>query len=248
MQLRQIRDIQYQLLPGADRQTTDIVIERDGLITVRPPLRLTPEQVDETVLAKRMWIYRNLAEWRDLNATQVVREWVNGESFLYLGSYYRLLLVDEQDEPLKLKDGRFQLQRTVIESGGAAAAHQAFEDFYKDKGLIRLKQRVGHFSSKVGVSPGAVSIKDIGFRWASCLTSGALHFHWKCLMAPPIVIDYIVVHELCHLHFRDHSDAFWNEVDKVLPDYRARKEWLRVRGAQLDLTPHPAAYTNQSAS
>jgi predicted metal-dependent hydrolase len=248
MQLRQIRDIQYQLLPGADRQTTDIVIERDGLITVRPPLRLTPEQVDETVLAKRMWIYRNLAEWRDLNATQVVREWVNGESFLYLGSYYRLLLVDEQDEPLKLKDGRFQLQRTVIESGGAAAAHQAFEDFYKDKGLIRLKQRVGHFSSKVGVVPGAVSIKDIGFRWASCLVSGALHFHWKCLMAPPIIIDYIVVHELCHLHFRDHSDAFWNEVDKVLPDYRARKEWLRVRGAQLDLTPHPAACTNQSVS
>lgn len=233
MQLRQVRDIQYQLLPGADRQTTDIVIERDGLITVRPPLRLTPEQVDETVLAKRLWIYRNLAEWRDLNATQVVREWVNGESFLYLGSHYRLLLVNEQDEPLKLKDGRFQLQRAVIESGGASAAHQAFEGFYKDKGLIRLKQRVGHFASKVGVSPGAISIKDIGFRWASCLASGALHFHWKCLMAPPTIIDYIVVHELCHLHFRDHSDAFWNEVDKVLPDYRARKEWLRVHGAEL---------------
>ena len=233
MQLRQVRDIQYQLLPGADRQTTDIVIERDGLITVRPPLRLTPEQVDETVLAKRMWIYRNLAEWRDLNATQVVREWVNGESFLYLGSHYRLLLVNEQDEPLKLKDGRFQLQRAVIESGGAAAAHQAFESFYKAKGLSRLNQRVSHFASKVGVSPGAVVIKDIGFRWATCLASGALHFHWKCLMAPPTIIDYIVVHELCHLHFRDHSDAFWNEVDKVLPDYRERKEWLRVRGAEL---------------
>lgn len=51
-----------------------------------------------------------------------------------------------------------------------------------------------------------------------------LHFHWKCLMAPPTVIDYIVVHELCHLHHRDHSEAFWNEVDKVLPDYRDRKE------------------------
>jgi predicted metal-dependent hydrolase len=64
-----VRDIEYQLLPGSDRQTTDIVIERDGIITVRPPKRMTPEQVDETVLAKRMWIYRNLAEWRDLNAT-----------------------------------------------------------------------------------------------------------------------------------------------------------------------------------
>ena len=54
-------------------------------------------------------------------------------------------------------------------------------------------------------------------------------------MAPLTVIDYIVVHELCHLHQRDHSDAFWNEVDKVLPDHRERKEWLRVRGATLDL-------------
>lgn len=235
MQLRQVRDIAYQLLPGADRQTTDIVIERDGLITVRPPLRLTPEQVDETVLAKRMWIYRNLAEWRDLNATQVVREWVNGESFLYLGSNYRLLLVNEQDELLKLKDGRFCLLRSVIESGGTVAAHQAFEAFYRQKGLGRLTQRVTHFASKVGVSPGTIFIKDIGYRWASCLTSSDLHFHWKCLMAPPTIIDYIVVHELCHLHHRDHSDAFWNEVDKVLPDYRERKEWLRVRGAELDL-------------
>src|SRR3990167_7498512 len=125
MQVRQVRDIAYQLLPGAQRQTTDIVIERDGLITVRPPLHLTPEQVDATVLAKRMWIYRNLAEWRDLNATQVLREWVNGESFLYLGSNYRLLLVNEQDEPLKLKDGRFQLLRAIVDAGGRPAAQRA---------------------------------------------------------------------------------------------------------------------------
>jgi predicted metal-dependent hydrolase len=94
---------------------------------------------------------------------------------------------------------------------------------------------VAHFSPRVGVAPGAVQVKNLGFRWAACQPSGDLHFHWKCLMAPLTVIDYIVVHELCHLHQRDHSDAFWNEVDKVLPDYRDRKEWLRARGATLDL-------------
>ncbi len=235
MQLRQVRDIEYRLLPGADRQTTDIVIERDGLISVRPPLRMTPEQVDQTVLSKRMWIYRNLAEWRDLNETYVFREWVNGESFRYLGSSYRLQLVRKQDEPLKLKDGRFLLQRSVIEAGGKASAHKAFEDFYVEKGLGRLNKRVAYFAEKVGVPPGKVSIKDLGYRWASCLKRGDLQFHWKCLMAPPTIIDYIVVHELCHLRHRDHSLAFWNEVDKVLPDYRERKEWLRIRGAELDL-------------
>ncbi len=235
MELRRVRDIEYQLLPGSDRQTTDIVIERNGLITVRPPRRMTPSQVDETVLSKRMWIYRNLAEWRDLNAARVTREWVNGESFLYLGSSYRLSLVQEQDEPLKLKDGRFCLLRSIVTDGGRQAAQAIFESYYRDNGLVRIKKRVAHFAAKVGVTTGAVQVKDLGYRWASCMASGDLHFHWKCMMAPLSVIDYIIVHELCHMHHRDHSDAFWNEVDKVLPDYRDRKEWLRARGAQLDL-------------
>ena len=75
----------------------------------------------------------------------------------------------------------------------------------------------------------------MGFRWASCGKSGIMNSHWKSMMAPPRIIDYITVHELCHLHHRDHSDAFWNEVDKVMPDYRERKEWLRKHGAGLDL-------------
>lgn len=235
MQPRQVQDIEYQLLPGTERQTTDIVIERNGVVTVRPPSRMTPEQVDETVLSKRMWIYRNLAEWRDLNATRVTREWVNGESFWYLGSRYRLQLVQEQDDPLKLKEGRFCLLRSVLEMGGPEAAREVFQAFYQDKGLPRIKKRVAYFAGKVGVTAGVVQIKDLGYRWASCLKNSGLHFHWKCLMAPLTIIDYIVVHELCHLHHRDHSEAFWNEVDKVLPDYRDRKEWLRMRGAELDL-------------
>ena len=234
-QLRQVRDIHYQLLPGAERQTTDIVIERDGLITVRPPKHMTPEQVDTTVFSKRMWIYRNLTQWRDLNATRVVREWVNGESFLYLGSSYRLLLVNEQDEPLKLKDGRFQLLRSIIESAGHEGAQQAFENFFSTKGLPRIAARVTHFASRVDVAPGKVQVKDLAYRWAACMPNGDLQFHWKCLMAPLTVIDYVVVHELCHLRHRNHSEAFWNEVDKVLPNYRERKEWLRQRGANLEL-------------
>lgn len=60
-------------------------------------------------------------------------------------------------------------------------------------------------------------------------------FHWKCMMASPSVIDYLVVYELCHMHHHNHSDAFWNEVDKILPDYQNRKLWLRKHGAALDL-------------
>ncbi len=235
MNARRVRDIDYQLMPGADRKTTDIVIERNGIVAVRPPNNYTPEQVDAVVESKRMWIYRNLAEWRDLNATAVVREWVNGETFLYLGRSYRLSLISEQAESLKLKEGRFCLNRKLIDKGGTEAAQKAFEAYYSDKGLQRISDRVKYYAPKVGVTASSIKVKDMSFRWASCSKSGALNFHWKCMMAPPKIIDYIIVHELCHMHHRNHSDAFWNEVDKVMPDYRERKEWLRKNGAGLSL-------------
>jgi hypothetical protein len=230
---RRVRDIEYVLLPGSERKTTDIVIERDGVITVRPPADYSPEMVDAVVESKRLWIYRNLAEWKDLNASAVAREWVNGETFLYLGRAYRLALVSNQESPLLLKEGRFCLSRELIEKGGVSAAEQAFEAYFTDKGADRFKERVAYYAPKVGVQISAIKVKDMGFRWASCGKGGTLNFHWKCMMAPPKIIDYIVVHELCHLHQANHTDAFWNEVDKVMPDYRERKEWLRKYGASL---------------
>jgi len=235
MSPRKVRDIEYQLLPGTDRKTTDIVIERDGKVVVRPPAHYAPEQVDEVVESKRMWIYRNLAEWKDLNACAVVREWVSGETFLYLGREHRLTLVSGQDIPLKLIHGAFCLKRSCIEQQGTSGAREAFKQFYITKGRERLASAVARYAPKVGVTPGNIRVKEMGYRWASCGASGSLNFHWKCMMAPPSIIDYIVVHELCHLHQRDHSDAFWNEIDKVLPDYKERKNWLRLHGVKLDL-------------
>jgi len=235
MNARRVKDIDYFLLPGTERKTTDIVIERNGVVTVRPPKGFSPEQVDAVVDSKRMWIYRNLAEWRDLNATAIVREWVNGESFLYLGRGYRLSLVSDQTVDLKLKDGRFCLNRALIETGGESAAKKAFEGFYCTKGEARLSERIHYFAPKAGVNPTGLSVKDLGYRWASCTKNNSLRFHWKCMMAPPKIIDYMVVHELCHSHRRNHTDAFWNEVDKVMPDYLERKMWLKRHGAGLDL-------------
>jgi predicted metal-dependent hydrolase len=235
MSARRIRDIDYQLLPGTSRKTTDIVLERDGRIVVRPPAGYTPEQVDAVVESKRMWIYRNLAEWKDLNASAVAREWVNGETFLYLGRSYRLSIVSNQESDLKLKEGRFCLDREVIEQGGIDGARQAFETYYIDKGLQRISDRISYYSPKVGVKVSDFRVKDMGYRWASFGRHGVVNFHWKCMMAPPRIIDYIVVHELCHFHQKNHTDVFWNEVDKVMPNYLERKDWLRKYGANLDL-------------
>lgn len=235
MAAREVGGIRYELLRGGRRKTVDVVIERDGRVAVRAPAHFPEEQADAVVRRKRFWIHRSLAEWRDLNATRVAREWVNGEGFLYLGSSYRLLLVPGQDAALVLRDGRFCLRRELIDDGGPVAAKAAFEDFYRAKGLERFRRRVDCFAAKVGVTPASVRVGEIGYRWAACAPSGGLRFHWKCMMAPPKVIDYIVVHELCHLRHRDHGDAFWNEVDKVMPDFSEGKQWLRNHGAALDL-------------
>jgi predicted metal-dependent hydrolase len=227
-------DISYQVM-RSHRSTADIVIERDGRIFVRAPETLPDERIEDIIESKRYWIYKNLAEWRDLNATRVLREYQNGEGFLYLGRSYRLSLIAEQEEPLLLKDGRFYLRRDLVDCGDIPAAQAAFRNYYVAKGQERISDRIDYYAPKVGVVPKKVEIKELGHRWASCSPKGNLAFHWKCMMAPQTIIDYIVVHELCHFHQLDHTNAFWNEVDKIMPSYRERKDWLKKYGAGLDV-------------
>jgi predicted metal-dependent hydrolase len=217
------------------RTTADIVVERDGRVIVRAPAALLDEDIEDIVESKRYWIYKTLAEWRDLNATRVLREYRNGEGFLYLGRSYRLSLVANQDEPLLLRNGRFCLRRDLVDRGEVVAAKAAFREYFIARGHERITQRVHYYVPKIGVIPRAIDVRELGHRWASCSAKDNLAFHWKCMMAPPTIIDYIVVHELCHGHCMDHTRPFWNEIDKVMPDYRERKEWLKKNGAAMDL-------------
>jgi predicted metal-dependent hydrolase len=180
-------------------------------------------------------VHRALAEWADLNASRSRRAIVQGSGVPYLGRTYRLKLVSDADEALVLRGGQWEVSEDLLASRGEAGVRKAFRDFYIAKGVPLLSARVEAFTRKVAVRTGKVSVRELGYRWASCGKAGALSFNWKLMMAPAIVIDYVVVHELCHLRHRDHSQAFWNEVDKVLPRYRERKDWLRRYGASLDL-------------
>jgi predicted metal-dependent hydrolase len=227
-------DILYGVVRSR-RTTADIVVERDGRVIVRAPAELPDEHIEDIIQSKRYWIYKTLAEWRDLNATRVLREYRNGEGFLYLGRSYRLSLITDQDEPLVLRNGRFYLHRDLVDRGKVSAAKSAFREYFIARGREHITYRVRYYVPKVGVTPGCIDVRELGHRWASCSPRGNLAFHWKCMMAPPTIIDYIVVHELCHFHHLNHTEAFWNEVDKVLPNHRERKEWLKKNGAAMDL-------------
>ncbi len=231
--IRQYKDITY-LLARNDRKTASIYIERDGQVSVLVPQRLSDAQVEALIESKRFWIYSGLAEWRDLNAAKVQRAFVNGEGFLYLGRSYRLRLVEDQVQPLLLKNGYFCLHRNGKPTTDDSFT-DAFKEFYRQRGMERIPQRVAFYEGKLGVAAKDVKVIDLQNRWASCTSKGRLNFHWKCMMSLPTILDYIVVHELAHIRYPNHTRAFWNEVDKILPDYRTRKEWLRANGAGMDL-------------
>lgn len=102
-----------------------------------------------------------------------------------------------------------------------------------EKAVAYIPQRVAYFAGQMGVTYGRITIRNQKTRWGSCSSKGNLNFNCLLMLTPPQVIDYVVVHELCHRKEMNHSKAFWNEVEQVLPDYKESREWLRDKGAMI---------------
>ena len=102
-----------------------------------------------------------------------------------------------------------------------------------DEAARVIPERVRYFAPIVGVTYGRITIRNQKSRWGSCSAQGNLNFNCLLMDAPPEVLDYVVVHELCHRLHMDHSPAFWAEVARILPDYRKRKQWLKENGPAL---------------
>lgn len=113
-----------------------------------------------------------------------------------------------------LRNGYFLLSQKE-----KANAKNLFIAFYKEKLHSKLDLILERYSAHMGVNPKEIRVMELQNRWASCTSKGNVNFHWKCAMAPIDVLNYIVVHELAHLLHANHTTAFWNEVDKVMPNY-----------------------------
>ena len=114
-------------------------------------------------------------------------------------------------------------QRLALEKRYIAAAKEYFP------------KRVAHFHQFTGGSYNRITIRDQKTRWGSCSARGTLSFNWRLMLAPPAILDYVVVHELCHLTHMNHSAAFWQKVESVYPDYRTARKWLKDHGQELVL-------------
>lgn len=103
----------------------------------------------------------------------------------------------------------------------------------KTRARMRLNASVDHYAARIGLPHAGITLRDTRSRWGSCASSGALMFSWRLVMAPPQVLDYVAAHEVAHLAEMNHSDRFWNEVRKLMPDYQTPRGWLKRHGSDL---------------
>lgn len=203
-----------------------VTIDRGGELIVFAPVDYSASDLQQFVREKRLWIYKKLAEKEGLRLPVVAKEYVSGEGFPYLGRSYRLQLVDEQTVPVKLEAGRLKMPRSAAANG---RAHMV--EWYTAHGHGWLSERTKRIAVRVGVIPSGIFVRDLGYRWGSCGKGYRLNFHWKTVLLPPRIAEYVVAHELVHIHAAHHSPAFWEKLESAMPDFAARKEWLAMNGA-----------------
>lgn len=225
----QVDDLQFTLRRSTRRRTMQITVERTGDLILSAPPEVGLDRLRAFVNEKRFWIYTKLAEKDRLQRQAPPKAFVGGEGFLYLGRSYRLQWVDDQGLPLKLVNGRFALRRDA-----QADAREHFIRWYSERARVWLLGPVADYQSRMEVAPAGVKVQDLGYRWGSCGKGDWLYFHWKTILLPARIAEYVVVHELAHLHEPHHTSAFWLRVERAMPDYAQRRTWLAEHGMDVE--------------
>lgn len=219
-----------------NRKTMSISVEPPKSITVMAPLDTNEEEIREAVKLKGAWIVQKLFEFRNIESKRVNREFVNGESFMYLGRNYSLQIhIDEtlqNNSSVKLFRGKFHV---YVKEKDDELIKEGMEAWYREKTEEQVKKRIKYYQKFFSKKPTAIKVKEQKKRWASCTSNDELLFNWRCVMAKSTALDYIVVHEMCHMYYMNHSQEFWDLVASIMADYEVRKEWLRDYGVRLNL-------------
>lgn len=223
-------DVRY-----SNRKTLTIEVEPTGDVNVIAPIGTTNEKIISKVKSKAVWIVQKQYEVRNINVNKINREPVNGESYLYLGRNYTLqLIIDEliKEIDVRLFRGKFLV---ITYTKDEEKIKASLEKWYREKALQKIKERVKYYTHYFNKIPKDIKVKEQKKRWASCTSKDELLFNWRCVMAPSNILDYIIVHEMCHMYYKNHSKEFWNMVSGIMPDYDSRRLWLRNNGIKLDL-------------
>ena len=220
--------IEVNEIVRSKRKTLALIVKPDGSVVVRTPLRTPEKTIREFIENHVDWIEKKKSE--ALSALpHRAKQYVPGETFMFLGNAYHLEIVTGQKKLLVL-DGNFKLAEV-----GQANAKSIFEHWYRAQAKTILAGGVNSYAREHGFQYKKIGITSARTRWGSCSANGSLNFSWRLIMAPLAAVDYVVVHELVHTVFHNHSRRFWKKVEKIIPDYKERRKWLRKNGSELML-------------
>lgn len=222
----------------SSRKSCGIQVKKNGQVVVRIPREMSWEAGWQLAEKHSSWVYKQEIHVREEMAKYAEFRWREGAEILYLGKLYTL-----QVEP-DYEGIRFRVcdigQRLLV-SGPFAATEDREEQiknsviaWYKKKARLYLEEKVAFWAERMGVSYLRISIRDQRTRWGSCSLKGNLNFNWKLVLLPEELADYVIVHELCHRIYMNHSSDFWKLVERELPDYRQRRKALKSYESEMD--------------
>ncbi len=157
----------------------------------------------------------------------------NGDVLYYLGEKRVLTVIREQRTRAKIKSVMDRILMWIPYEADYKYKREQLEKWYRKEALAVIGQKALEYAQSLSVHFESIRIKDQRSRWGSCSSKGNLNFNWRIVMAPEPVCDYVIIHELCHLVFMDHSMNFWNLVKSICPEYQQYKKWLKENGKQL---------------
>jgi predicted metal-dependent hydrolase len=225
-----VEGLRFAVRWSTRRRTIGITVRRDGRLVIAAPARTKERHIEEVVRTKLPWVRRKLAEFEALGPPPEPRQVVAGELFPYLGHDYPLVLADHPQQRVALENGSLRVDRAL--DGDARAVVVAW---YEARAQEYVDDAVARFAPLVGAAPAVVAVRDLGKRrWGVCdHRTRTVTFHWQLVTQEPALVDYVVLHELAHLHEPNHGPVFWQRVEAVMPDCRQRRRRLSAQGDAL---------------
>lgn len=229
------------------RKTMSMSVDKDGSVTIKAPLRYpSDKEIRHFVEQKMDWILKQRDRQQEREDMKLVRRFETDYSFPYLGKECLVEMRQGKKNHIKYEDEKIIIQTPYCEA--LEKDYEADENkerieklqsnlkkWYKEQAYDYVVKRVEYYKDIIGVTVTDVSIRSRKTQWGSCDSNGCLTFSWRLVMARPEAIDYVVIHELCHRKYMDHSRDFWNEVQKYMPDFKKQKEWLEENTVNLNI-------------
>lgn len=229
-------EIEYSIVRAKRVKTSEIIVGKDEVI-VRTPSNKPIHEIEEIIRKKASWIAKKQDEYRKQVPPITKPRYVPGSTLPYFGINYPLTIMIGKGKANRIRFFNNEFLVSLESDATVADRKKTVRSLY-EKWLAQIAsrlliERVDYYAKKVGVAPKQVNIKLLRRRWGSASKAGVISLNANLVKAPRLIMDYIILHELCHLRIRDHSHHYWDLLHKFMPSYSDSIEWLRLYGASL---------------